>query len=180
LLGGAPFTPMAALSPEIARRTITLIAPSKTFNIAGLFCGFAIIPDPELREKFKKVAERMTLHVSSLGLVAAEAALSGECDDWLAALNTYLTANRDFISDFAVERLPGIRVSRPDATYLGWFDCSALKTESPYKFFLENAKVALNDGAAFGTGGEGFVRFNFGAPRELLAEGLDRMAKALR
>jgi cystathionine beta-lyase len=197
LLAGNKHIPIASLSPEIAERSITLIAPSKTFNIAGLFCGFAIIPNAELRERYKTVVERMTLHVASLSLVAAQTAFSGECDSWLADLSLYLTANRDFLVDFVEKELPGVRITIPDATYLAWLDCSELvdtgqisgapdefflKTEKAAinKFFLKNAKVALNDGSAFGTGGENFVRLNFGCPREMLADGLQRMKKALQ
>jgi cystathionine beta-lyase len=178
-LGGKQHIPMATLSPEIARQSITLIAPSKTFNIAGLFCGFAIIPDHELCERYKRAVEHMTLHVSSLGAIAAQAAFSGECEDWLDELRTYLTGNREVLVDFVEENLPGVKITVPDATYLAWLDCSELNLKGgPYDFFLKNARVALNDGAAFGTGGENFVRLNFGCPREMLLEGLQRIQKA--
>ncbi len=185
MLSGNKHIPLASLSPEIAQQTITLIAPSKTFNIAGLFCGFAIIPNPELREQFTKVVERMTLHVASLALVAAQTAFSGACDEWLAELLPYLTANRDYLVDFVEKELPGIQVSVPDATYLAWLDCSELVKSGqisgvPSEFFLKEARVALNDGAAFGSGGENFVRLNFGCPRELLVDGLQRIKKALQ
>jgi cystathionine beta-lyase len=180
LLDGNKHTTLAALDPEIARRTITLIAPSKTFNIAGLFCGLAIIPDPELRERYKNAVERMTLHVSSLAYVAAEAAFSGACDEWLVDLRKYLTANRDFMVDYVQKNLPGINITVPDATYLAWLDCSGLNLPGgAYDFFLKQAKVALNQGETFGLGGEGFVRLNFGTPRATLLEGLERMKKAL-
>jgi cystathionine beta-lyase len=184
LLSGTQHEPMAILSPEIEARTITLIAPSKTFNVAGLFCGFAIIPNPELRRRFEKEVERLTVHVSSPGFVSAEAAFSGQCEEWLSELRTYLTANRDFMVDFIRQRLPGIRTTVPQATYLAWLDCSDLVAagiigENPHQFFLKQAKVALNDGSEFGPGGEGFVRFNFGCPRSILVEALERMESAL-
>lgn len=184
LLGDAQHIPLATLSPEIAQHTITLIAPSKTFNIAGLFCGFAIIPNAELRERYKQVVERMTLHVASLAQVAAQAAFSGECDTWLDELRAYLTANRDYLVSFVERELPGLQISLPDATYLAWLDCNELVKSGqiqgkPFDFFLKEARVALNDGAAFGTGGENFVRLNFGCPRATLKEGLERMKKAL-
>ncbi|NOY97592.1 MAG: pyridoxal phosphate-dependent aminotransferase [Chloroflexi bacterium] len=184
LLGETQHIPIASLSPKIAARTITLVAPSKTFNVAGLFCGFAVIQDADLRERFVKEVKRLTLHVNSLGLISAQAALTGECDDWLAALNRYLTANRDFVADYVRDNLPGIRTTVPDATYLAWLDCNELigsgKIEgSPHEFFLNEAKVALNDGATFGPGGDGFVRLNFGCPRETLVEALERMKAAL-
>jgi cystathionine beta-lyase len=184
LLGGTKHFPVAALDPEIAARTITLIAPSKTFNIPGLFCGFAIIPDKDLRERYKKTVERMAMHVSSLGLAAAQVAYSGECDDWLAALRVYLTGNRDFLVEFIQGEFDGLRTTVPDATYLAWLDCNDLVksgrlTGTPYKFFLKQAKVALNEGKEFGLGGEGCVRLNFACPRAVLIEALEKMKAAL-
>lgn len=184
LLGDTQHLPMATLSPEIAARTITLIAPSKTFNVAGLFCGFAIVPSETLRRRYKAEVERMTLHVNSLGLIAAQAALSGACDLWLADLRAYLKANRDFLVDYVRQNLPGVRVTVPEATYLAWLDCNDLIRNgqiqgSPHKFFLEKARVALNEGADFGPGGEGFVRLNFGCPRQTLTEALERISSAL-
>ncbi|MBI4732540.1 MAG: putative C-S lyase [Chloroflexi bacterium] len=184
LLGETKHLPLAALDPEIAARTITLIAPSKTFNIPGLFCGFAVIPNPKLREKFKQTVEQMAMHVNNLGLVAAQPAYSGECDDWLVALRKYLTANRDFLVSEIQREFPGIRITVQDATYLAWLDCRELVRSgriegSPHKFFLHKAKVALNDGAEFGPGGEGFVRLNFGCPRKTLEEALEKMKAAL-
>lgn len=184
ILGEEKHVPVASLSPEIAEKSITLIAPSKTFNIAGLFCGFAIIPNKELRERYKEQVERMTLHVNGLGYTAAQAAFSGACDDWLAELRSYLRANRDFLVEFVRQELPGIRVTRPEATYLAWLDCSGLVESgkimsNPYAFFLKNAKVALNNGATFGTGGKNFLRLNFGCPRATLEQALERMKKAL-
>ena len=185
LLGGKRHLPIASLRPEIADRTITLIAPSKTFNIPGLFCAFAIIPNQDLFDRYKKTVERMTLHVNSLGFAGAQAAFSGECEDWLAELLQYLTANRDFLVRFVESELPGIKVTVPDATYLAWLDCNALVrdgriNDTPAKFFLDQARVALNPGADFGPGGEGFVRLNFGCPRSTLVKALERMKAALK
>ena len=184
LLGGAHHTPIASLSPEIAKRSITLVAPSKTFNIAGLFCGFAIVPNPELRAQYEQQLQRMTLHVNSLGLVSSLAAFSGACDEWLAELNTYLAGNRDFAVRYIEKEIPGLRSSVPDATYLLWLDCSQLVeagkiSGSPYDFFLKEARVALNAGLPFGSGGEHFVRLNFACPRSTLEEALQRMKKTL-
>lgn len=176
--------PIASLDPEIADRTITLVAPSKTFNVAGLNCAFAIIPNPDLLERYKKTTEQMAMHVSSLGLVAAQAAFSGACDDWLAALRIYLTGNRDFLVEYVKCEFNGIRVTVPDATYLAWLDCNELVRSgrikgTPHEFFLKQAKVALNEGKEFGFGGEGFVRLNFGCPRKTLEDALERMKAAL-
>jgi cysteine-S-conjugate beta-lyase len=184
LLGGARHQPIAALSPEIAARTITLIAPSKTFNVPGLFCGFAVIPDQELRERHMKTVAQMGMHVNSLGMAAAQAAFSGRCDDWLAALRAYLTANRDFLVEYVRSELSGVRTTVPQATYLAWLDCRELVesgriTGTPHEFFLKQARVALNEGKEFGAGGEGFVRLNFGCSRATLVEALERMKAAI-
>jgi len=184
LLDGTKHLPIAALDPEIAEHTVTLIAPSKTFNVPGLFCGFAIIPNKDLLERYKKTVECMAMHVSSPGLAAAQVAFSGACDAWLAALRTYLTGNRDFLVKFVRNELHGIGTTVPDATYLAWLDCnepvnSGTISGTPYEFFLKSAKVALNEGMDFGSGGEGFVRLNFGCPRVTLVEALTRMKSAL-
>ena len=184
ILNGSKHVPMATLSNEIADKTVTLIAPSKTFNTAGLFSAFAIIPNADLREKFKKANEQITGHVSSLGIIAAEAAFSGACDDWLAELLVYLKNNRDFVVDYLTENFPETRFTIPDSTYLQWIDFGAYVksghiSDAPYKFFLEKAKVALNDGSVFGEGFENFVRLNFASPRSMVAEALERMRKTL-
>jgi cystathionine beta-lyase len=181
LLDDNKFTSMAKISPEIAKHTITLIAPSKTFNVPGLFCGFAIITDKELRERYETEVKHLRLHIGSLGLIAAQTAFSGECDDWLKDLRHYLTDNRDFIVGYVSEYMPNVRMTIPDATYLAWLDFTqAGITGSPYEFFLKNAKVAVSDGKIFGREGEGHVRLNFGTSRKLLAQGFERMGKALR
>jgi len=181
LLGGAKFAPMASLSREIAKHTITLISASKAFNVPGLTCAFAIIPNDDLRKRFSRVAEGMNFELSTPGLTAAHIAFTGKADAWLRELRRYLTGNRDFIVNYVEKNLPGIRVTKPDATYLIWLDCSELNLKpSPFEFFLKEAKVALSDGGKFGMGNEQFVRLNFGTSRRLVEQGLRRMSKALR
>jgi cystathionine beta-lyase len=179
MLGGAKHTPMAAISPEVAQRTITLMAPSKTFNLAGLGFSFAIVQNHDLREQIKKAEMGIVPHVNAMGYLAAEAAFKYG-DAWLEQALAYLTANRDAMVQFVQEKLHGIKVSVPNSTYLGWLDCSGMGIESsPYEFFLNEAKVGFNDGATFGKGGEKFVRLNFGTPRSVLMEGMHRMVDAL-
>lgn len=181
LLGGAKFTPMASLSSEIAQHTITMVSASKAFNVPGLTCAFAIIPNDELRKRFTRIAEGMNFELSTLGLTAARVAFSGKADAWLRGLRRYLTGNRDYIVEYVEQNLPGIRVTKPDATYLIWFDCSELSLKpAPYEFFLKEAKVAFSDGGKFGKGNEQFVRLNFGTSRKLVEEGLRRITKALK
>ena len=178
LLDDKKFIPMAKLSKEIANNTITLIAPSKTFNVPGLFCGFAILPNKELYDEYVKVVEHLRLHVASLGLHAAQVAFSGQCDEWLSEVRAYLTGNRDFLVDYVSKNMPGVRVTVPEATYLAWLDFTQLDLEpSPFEFFFEKARVALSDGTIFGE--KGHVRLNFGTSRSVLTQALNRMNKAL-
>ena len=126
----------------------------------------------------------MTFHVNSLAHVAAQTAFSGVCDGWLQEVLVYLTANRDFVVDYLQKNIPEIRTTVPDATYLMWFDCSELVesggiTGNLHEYFLKEAKVALNNGADFGPGGENFVRFNLASPRSVLEDALNRMRRAL-
>jgi cysteine-S-conjugate beta-lyase len=185
LLDGSSHIPVAILSPTIADKTITLIAASKTFNTAGLFCGFAIIPNAELRARYQKANDEITGHVSSMGLVASEAAFSGACDDWLAELRIYLKDNRDFVVDYLTENFPDAKFTIPQATYLQWIDFSEYvkngkMDKPPYEYFLETAAVALGNGKVYGDGCDNYVRLNFGAPRQLVAKGLERMLLSLR
>ena len=180
LLGGKKFTPLAKLSREIANHTITLVSPSKTFNVAGFFCGFAIIQNGELRERYIREVKHLRLHVGSTGLRAAKVAFSGKCDDWLQSLLGYLTENRDFLVDYVTRNMPGVRITIPDATYLAWLDFTQLKLKrSPFDHFMKEAKVALSDGKTFSPIYSNYVRLNFGTSRKILKQGLDRMRKAL-
>lgn len=181
LLGGATFRPTATLSREVANRTITLISASKAFNVPGLFCAFAIIPNKKLREQFNETVFQMGIHVSSLGLFAARVAYAGNCDAWLSDLLRYLTNNRDWLVGAVTQHMPEVQITVPDATYLAWLDFSAWKLKpSPFKFFLKEAKVALSEGGKFGNGNEQFVRLNFGTSRKWLEEGFERMRKSVK
>ncbi len=176
---GFPHIPIASLDAEIAQNTITLMAPSKTFNIAGLHCSLAIVPNRALRQKLQAARRGLVDGVNLLGQVAALAAYQ-HGQDWLAALLQYLQANRNYLYDYVQRELPGISMIRPEATYLGWLDCrNSRAAADPAKFFLEKARVGLNDGKDFGRGGEGFVRLNFGCSRALLQQILEQMKHAL-
>ena len=179
LLGDTRHIPIATLAPDIAERTITLMAPSKTFNIPGLKASFAIVTNPALRKRLMTAMEGIVPWLNSFALAAMDVAYR-DCDDWLNELLAYLTANRTVVTEFVTNQLPWVRTTVPQATYLAWFDCrNAGIAGNPYEFFRREAKVALNDGIPFGAGGEGFVRLNFGCPRSLLLEGLERMKAAL-
>lgn len=178
LFDGRRHVPIASLDPAIARQTITIVGPSKTFNLAGLQCAFAIIPDPALRRRYVRFRNSVVAWVNAPGLIGAEAAYR-HGEPWLRELLAYLQGNRDFVVDFVRRELPGVRVTAPEATYLAWLDCRALGLEHPFQFFLEEARVALSDGRDFGPGGAGFVRLNFACPRRLLEEALGRMRAVL-
>jgi cysteine-S-conjugate beta-lyase len=176
---GHPHLPIASLDPEIARHTVTLMAPSKTFNIAGLGCSVAIVQDDTLRERLRAGKRGLVPGVSAMGLVAALAAYR-DGQPWLDELLCYLEGNRDLLVRRANQELPGLKVVPPEGTYLAWIDCRALDLpHGPFQFFLKQARVALGDGAGFGPGGEGFVRLNYGCCRSMLEDALDRMRAAL-
>ncbi|MBD9611330.1 putative C-S lyase [Pseudomonas sp. PDM02] len=176
---GRQHIPTASLSPEIARRTITLMSASKAYNIAGLKTSFMIIQDRALRERVNHARCGMVDSVNPLGMEATRVAYT-EGAPWLAALKDYLQSNRDYLVEAVRTRLPGISMNVPQSTYLAWLDCSALGLENPQQFFLEKAKVGLSPGLDFGDDSQQFVRLNFGCPRALLEEGIARMERSLR
>lgn len=165
--------PLACLDEEIARRSITLMAPSKTFNIPGLACAFAVIPDAGLRRRFTGAARGIVPDVNVLGFVAAEAAFR-EGAEWHDALIEVLRRNRDRV-ETAVAAMPGLRMTHVEATYLAWIDARGLAVDDPVAFF-EGAGVGLSNGADFGL--SGWVRLNFGCPAATLDEALERMRAA--
>ncbi len=180
LFPGYRHIPMATVSEEIANRTVTLMAPSKTYNLAGLSCGFAIIKNPELQKIWKKASLGL---IPSPNIMGHTSALAGFRDgqEWVDQVLVYLQENRDFLMRYVSENLPGISMTRMEATYLAWLDCRKSGIPgNPFDFFLKKAKVALNDGKEFGRGGEGFVRLNFACPRKLLKEALERISGALK
>jgi cystathionine beta-lyase len=178
IFDGYRHVPIATLSEEIAMNTVTLMAPSKTYNIAGLGMSFAIVQNPDLREKLNSAKKGIVPHVNILGMTAASAAYQFG-DEWLGQLMMYLQENWRVLVDFVQKNIPAIKVTPMEGTYLAWLDCRDLPVENPYEFFLKNARIAFNDGKIFGSGGEGFIRFNFGCPRSQLLEGLRRMKEAL-
>jgi len=165
---------IAALDEEIARHTITLLAPSKTYNLPGLGCSFAVVPDPGLRSRFTKVMNGIVPHVNALGFTAALAAYR-DSEDWRLALIDYLKENRDLVEEF-VSQTPGMSMHHVEATYLAWIDCRELGVKDSAALF-EDFGVGLSDGCDFGS--PGFVRLNFGCPRSTLKEALQRMERAV-
>ena len=167
--------PFASLSPEIAQRSITLMAPSKTFNIPGLGCAFAVIPNPALRRQFERAMHGIVPHVNVLGLAACEAAFR-HGGDWHRDLIAYLRGNRDRVAA-TMASLPGVRMAPVEATYLAWIDVRDLRLAKPAAHF-EAHGIGLSDGADFGA--PGWLRLNFGCPRSTLDEALTRFERAVR
>lgn len=169
--------PFATLSPEIAARTITLMAPSKTFNLAGLGCAFAIIPDARLRAAFRAALHGIVPHVNVLGLVACEAAYR-HGGAWRRQLIDTLRAHAARVEQ-VVDGLPGLSMTSVEATFLAWIDCRGLGVEHPAALF-ERHGVGLSDGTAFGPGPAyaQCVRLNFGTTRALLDAALERIRAA--
>lgn len=167
--------PFASLSPEIAQRSITLMAPSKTFNIPGLGCAFAVIPNPALRRLFERAMHGIVPHVNVLGLTACEAAFRDGAD-WHRDLIAYLRGNRDRVAS-TMARLPGVSLAPVEATYLAWIDVRDLRLANPAAHF-EAHGIGLSDGADFGA--PGWLRLNFGCPRTTLDAALARFEQAVR
>ncbi|MBI5029241.1 MAG: pyridoxal phosphate-dependent aminotransferase [Chloroflexi bacterium] len=181
ILRGNRHTPLAMISPELADLTLTFIAPSKTFNIPGMFTSALIIPNPKLNAQFCLTLENMAQgHGNIFGMIALEAAYRHGAE-WLAQMLEYLQDNIDFTIRFFNERIPQIKVACPEGTYLLWLDCRALGLDQQglRDLFLKKSKVALNDGSIFGVQGEGFMRMNIGCPRSVLQEGLERIERAV-
>lgn len=173
--------PVPMVSEQIAMNSAVLMAASKTFNMAGLSSAFVIIPNKKLRVKYEKVLH--TIHIDSgniFGNIATEAAFRHGYQ-WLTELMAYLEENYRFLEQFFKQRMPLVKIMKPEATFLVWLDFSAYKLgENQLARLLIDGGVALNKGSLFGTGGEGYFRLNFGCPRTMLEAGLDKIEKALR
>ena len=167
--------------PGMAERTVTFIAPSKTFNIAGMKASVAIIPDELLRGIYVSVLERFHLNsINILGITAMEAAY-GKCGEWHRELVAHLEGNRDYMEAFVKERMPKAHMDHPEGTYIFWIDFRGygFNDETLTDFLVNEAKVALDPGTWFGVEGDGFARLNIGTTRAMLKEGLERIAGAL-
>ena len=171
---GKPHLPIASLAPEISRRTITLMAPSKTFNIAGTGLAYAIIEDAGLRKAFSFDLKKSVHDATLFGHVAALAAYR-DGQPWLDALLDYLRGNRDLVQA-AVARLPGVEMAHLESTYLAWIDCAGLGVADPHAHFLQHG-LGVSPGADFGA--PSFVRLNFGTQRSVLSDALARLERAV-
>ncbi|MDR1947726.1 MAG: pyridoxal phosphate-dependent aminotransferase [Desulfovibrio sp.] len=181
VFGDRKHIPFSSLSPELADISLTAINPSKTFNLADLRTGGVISSSTPLRERYRTAVTNAKLGRSSLGLLAYEVAYT-QCAYYVDQLVPYIKGNLDCAVDYINERIPGISVGMPEATYLLWLDCRGLGLSQKrlVEFFLREAKVALNSGLSFGPEGLGFMRLNAACPRAVLREGLARIERACR
>ncbi|MCH5214517.1 MAG: PatB family C-S lyase [Muribaculaceae bacterium] len=179
-LWGHLHVPFATASDAARDISITFAAPTKTFNMAGIVSSYSVIPNPEIRERFYSWLDANELSEPTIFAPIATVAAYNEGNTWREEMLRYVEENIDFIADYCEKHLPGIKAVKPQASFLVWLDCRGLKMTQTelVKLFTEKAGLALNDGAMFGTGGEGFMRFNAGAPRRLVAAALDRLRTA--
>lgn len=180
-LEGVKHVPIASISKELEDRTITLMSPSKSFNIAGLFTSIAIIPNKTFRETYEKVIEKMEIgSVSIFGALGVKTAYS-EGGKWLDEVLKYVEGNIDYAIDYIGREIPEVKVVKPDATYLLWLDFRGLNrtADEVRDALLEVGKIVLNDGRPYGKGGEGYFRLNVGCPRSIVEEGLERIKKSV-
>ena len=182
IMPGYKHTPMASLSKDIEDITITLFSPTKSFNLAGLQASFATFPRVEERKEFDSILGQMDVKRNNpFSLVAFEAAYE-KCEDWLEELIVHIDGNMQYVVDFIAEKLPEIKVVKPEGTYLMWLDFNGTKIpqDKIQEFLINEAKVAMNDGGSFGSNGKGFARMNVACPRYMVEEAMERIEKALK
>ena len=173
--------PFGSIRQDFADNCIVMINPSKTFNIAGFRTGAAIIPNQRLRDEIQStIVSNKNYGRTIFGMISFITAYT-QCDYYADELMDYLQGNRDLLMDALKTRIPRIKMSVPEATYLMWLDCRELGMDQPElkRFFFEKAKLGLNDGVTFGQGGLGHMRMNIACPRATLEQALDRLERAV-
>lgn len=180
-LPGYQHIPFASVSEKAEDISLTLMAPSKTFNIAGIVSSFAVITNKTIRERYLAYLEPRELQQGTIFAFTATRAAYDECEEWLDQMLAYVQGNVDFVDNYLKENIPEIKAILPEASFLVWLDCCSLNLSQRelVKLFIEKAHLALNDGTMFGPGGEGFMRLNVGCPRSLLEKGLNNLKKAV-
>lgn len=173
--------PFATVSPEAAACSVTFMAPSKTFNIAGIVSSYAIVPDAQLREKFYSFLEAGELNAGTIFAFTATKAAYTYGAEWLQQMRSYVIENVNFVDEYLKKNIPQIKAYRPQASFLIWLDCRELGLSQPdlAHLFEDKAGLALNDGTMFGKEGEGFMRLNVGCPRSILSKALESLKKAI-
>lgn len=180
-LGAHRHIPFATVSPEAEAISLTLMAPSKTFNIAGIVSSFAVIPNKEIRERYLAYLEPRELQQGTLFAFTATRAAYEECDDWLRQMLDYVQENVRFVDEFLREHIPAIEAMIPEASFLVWLDCRGLglSQRDLVGLFVDKAGLALNDGTMFGSEGQGFMRLNVGTSRLVLEKALNNLKNAM-
>lgn len=173
--------PFATVSPEAAACSVTFMAPSKTFNIAGIVSSYAIVPDAQLQEKFYSFLEAGELNAGTIFAFTATKAAYTYGAEWLQQMRSYVIENVNFVDEYLKKNIPQIKAYRPQASFLIWLDCRELGLSQPdlVHLFEDKAGLALNDGTMFGKEGEGFMRLNVGCPRSILSKALESLKKAV-
>lgn len=173
--------PFATVSEEAAACSVTFMAPSKTFNIAGIVSSYALVPDSRIREKFYSFLEAGELNAGTIFAFTATKAAYTYGAEWLQQMRSYVIENVNFVDEYLKKNIPQIKVYRPQASFLVWLDCRELKLTQPelVQLFEDKAGLALNDGTMFGKEGEGFMRLNIGCPRSILSKALESLKKAI-
>ncbi len=179
-LYGNRHTPFATVSEEAARCSITFGAPSKTFNIAGVVSSFAVVPDPVLREKFFSWLTANEMDMPTIFAMTATEAAFTEGEQWRQQMIAHIEGNIDYVDEFLRKNIPAIKLIKPEASFLVWLDCSAmgLKHEELIKLMVDEAHLAMNDGAMFGIGGEQHLRLNVGTQRSVLEQAMQQLKSA--
>ncbi len=182
IFDGHQHIPLASLSPEIAAQTVTCNAPSKTFNLAGLATSYLIIPNKELLDKYNHmINDQLHAGMGNLfGAIALQAAYD-HGEEWLKQLLEYVYHNVTFVREYLRQNIPQITMIEPESTYMIWLDCRALglPPKDLKDFFINNARLGLNEGAMFGSGGEGFMRLNVACPRQLVQWAMEQLRDAV-
>lgn len=181
VLPGFSHSPLAKLSDKIAEITVTCIAPSKTFNLAGLGTSSVIISNPVLRKYFNNKTEKLHLGNGNIFGTAASVAAYSKGHEWLDDLMRYINGNADLVMKYCKELIPEIIPVRPEATYMIWLDCRkfAMEGKDLQKFFVEKCGVGMNEGSTFGPGGDGFMRMNLGTTLQTVTRALEQIEKAV-
>jgi cystathionine beta-lyase len=180
-LPGNKHTPFAAVSEKAAQNSITFMAPSKTFNIAGIVSSFALIPNPAIFKRYVEYLEKRELNQGNLFAYTATQAAYESGEEWLNELLKYIQGNIDFVSNFIEKNIPQIKVMKPEASFLLWLDCRelGLSQKELVRLFTDKAHLMLNNGTMFGKEGEGFMRMNVGSPRAVIEKAMNNLKNAI-
>jgi cystathionine beta-lyase len=179
---GSKHIPFASISPEFAQNSITLLAPTKTFNLPGLQSSVIVSANSELKRKLDYRIKTLSIHMMNFFIPDAIQAAYLESEEWLDELLVYLRGNTDYAIEYLAEHLPELKPMKPDGTYLLWVDCRALNLDvnGLKELMFKKARVAFTEGSVFGSEGEGYLRFNLACPRSILTEALERFTQAVK